>query len=107
MALDNKYRVHEVAKDFGVSTKEITEILTKYRSAPKNHMQVLDDTDLSVIFEYLTQHNQVSDMEGTLNAQQEAGAVQGGNQTADRVQERGAYRAAAADTEQGKAGSPH
>ena len=62
MALDNKYRVHEVAK-------EITEILTKYRSAPKNHMQVLDDTDLSVIFEYLTQHNQVSDMEGTLNAQ--------------------------------------
>ena len=40
MALDNKYRVHEVAKDFGVSTKEITEILTKYRSAPKNHMQV-------------------------------------------------------------------
>ena len=50
MALDNKYRVHEVAKDFGVSTKEITEILTKYRSAPKNHMQVLDDTDLSVIF---------------------------------------------------------
>ena len=42
MALDNKYRVHEVAKDFGVSTKEITEILTKYRSAPKNHMQVLD-----------------------------------------------------------------
>ena len=29
MALDNKYRVHEVAKDFGVSTKEITEILTK------------------------------------------------------------------------------
>ena len=45
MALDNKYRVHEVAKDFGVSTKEITEILTKYRSAPKNHMQVLDDTD--------------------------------------------------------------
>ena len=69
MALDNKYRVHEVAKDFGVSTKEITEILTKYRSAPKNHMQVLDDTDLSVIFEYLTQHNQVNDIEGMLNAQ--------------------------------------
>lgn len=111
MALDNKYRVHEVAKDFGVSTKEITEILAKYRSAPKNHMQVLDDTDLSVIFEYLTQHNQVSDMEGTLNAQgasrKKPEQSKAGNQTADRVQERGAYRAAAADTEQGKAGSPH
>ena len=29
-SIANKYRVHEVAKDFGVSTKEITEILTKY-----------------------------------------------------------------------------
>ncbi len=69
MALDNKYRVHEVAKDFGVSTKEITEIMTQYRTTPKNHMQVLDDTDLSVIFEYLTQHHQVDNMEDTLNAQ--------------------------------------
>ena len=106
MALDNKYRVHEVAKDFGVSTKEITEILTKYRSAPKNHMQVLDDTDLSVIFEYLTQHNQVSDMEGTLNAQAASRKNAGSSprrkpNSTNRVQERGAYRAAAADTEQG------
>ena len=56
----NKYRVHEVAKDFGVSTKEITEILTKYAETPKNHMQVLEDRELSLIFEYLTQHNPVS-----------------------------------------------
>ena len=55
-----KYRVHEVAKDFGLSTKTITEILTKYVAAPKNHMQVLTDHELSVIFDYLTQHNQVS-----------------------------------------------
>lgn len=34
----NKYRVHEVAKDFGVPTKVITEILTKYAQTPKNHM---------------------------------------------------------------------
>ena len=38
----------------------ITEILTKYAQTPKNHMQVLDDRELSLIFEYLTQHNQVS-----------------------------------------------
>ena len=55
-----KYRVHEVAKDFGLPTKTITEILTKYVAAPKNHMQVLSDHELSVIFDYLTQHNQVS-----------------------------------------------
>ena len=56
----NKYRVHEVAKDFGIPTKDVTEILTKYATAPKNHMQVLDDHELSLIFENLTQNNQVS-----------------------------------------------
>ena len=59
-SIANKYRVHEVAKDFGVSTKEITEILTKYAETPKNHMQVLEDRELSLIFEYLTQHNPVN-----------------------------------------------
>ena len=59
-SIANKYRVHEVAKDFGMSTKEITEILTKYAETPKNHMQVLEDRELSLIFEYLTQHNPVS-----------------------------------------------
>ena len=59
-SVGNKYRVHEVAKDFGVPTKQITEILTKYAETPRNHMQVLEDRELSLIFEYLTQHNQVS-----------------------------------------------
>ena len=58
-----KYRVHEVAKDFGLPTKTITEILTKYVAAPKNHMQVLSDHELSVIFDYLTQHNQVANIQ--------------------------------------------
>ncbi len=58
-----KYRVHEVAKDFGLPTKTITEILTKYAETPKNHMQVLTDQELSLIFEYLTQHNQVSSIQ--------------------------------------------
>ena len=58
-SLDNKYRIHEVAKDFGLSSKVVTEILTDYVAAPKNHMQVLENPELDVIFEYLTQHNQV------------------------------------------------
>ena len=72
MAIENKYRVHEVAKDFGASTKEITEILTEYCTTPKKHMQVLGDQELSVIFEYMTQHNQVENMEETLGAQSAA-----------------------------------
>ena len=61
--LNNKYRVHEVAKDFNKNSKEITDILTKYATAPKNHMQPLEDKELSLIFEYLTQHNQVESIE--------------------------------------------
>ena len=59
----NKYRVHEVAKDFKMNSKDIADILTKYATTPKNHMQVLEDRELSIIFEYLTQHNQVDSIE--------------------------------------------
>ena len=57
-----KYRVHEVAKDFNVGSKEISSILTEYATTPKNHMQVLEDEELSLIFEYMTQHNQMQDI---------------------------------------------
>ena len=63
MSAMNKYRVHEVGKDFGKTSKEITQILTDYATTPKNHMQVLEDEELSVIFEYLTQHNQIESLE--------------------------------------------
>ncbi|MGI6028831.1 MAG: translation initiation factor IF-2 [Candidatus Heteroscillospira sp.] len=58
----NKYRVHEVAKDFKMTSKTVTQILTDYATTPKNHMQVLEENELDLIFEYLTQHNQVADL---------------------------------------------
>ena len=58
-----KYRIHEVAKDFDVTSKEISNILTEYIAPPKNHMQVLENNELDVIFEYLTQHNQAESLE--------------------------------------------
>ena len=61
--LNNKYRVHEVAKDFKRNSKEVVDILTEYATAPKNHMQALDDHELSLVFEYMTQHNQVDSIE--------------------------------------------
>ena len=68
MSSFEKYRIHEVAKDFKLSSKpltskKITEILTEYVAAPKNHMQVLETPELDVIFDYLTQHNQVGSIE--------------------------------------------
>ena len=46
-----KYRIHEVAKDFKTTSKKISEILTKYAETPKNHMQVLTEHELDLIFE--------------------------------------------------------
>ncbi len=62
-----KYRVHEVAKDFNVTSKVISQILTDYVAPPKNHMQVLETNELDVIFEYMTQHNQVASLEEIFN----------------------------------------
>ena len=62
MSTFDKYRVHEVARDFDTTSKAITEILTQYATTPKNHMQVLEDGELSLVFEYLTQHNQIQDL---------------------------------------------
>ena len=63
MAMMIKYRVHEVAKDFNTTSKVISQILTDYIAPPKNHMQVLETPELDVIFEYMTQHNQVASLE--------------------------------------------
>ncbi|MBE6955856.1 MAG: translation initiation factor IF-2 [Ruminococcaceae bacterium] len=58
-----KYRVHEVAKDFKLNSKDIAEIMTRYTETPKNHMQVLGDFELAVIFEAITQRNQIESIE--------------------------------------------
>ena len=67
-----KYRIHEVAKDFNVTSKVISQILTDYIAPPKNHMQVLENNELDVIFEYMTQHNQVASLQDIFNVQPKA-----------------------------------
>ena len=49
-----KYRLREVAADFGVSTKEISEILTQYFEKPKGGTQVLTEDELNVVFDRIT-----------------------------------------------------
>ena len=64
MALDIKYRLGDLAKDFGRANKEIIEIVDKYFSIPKlTHMTSLEPDQLNVVFEYLTQHNQAESLE--------------------------------------------
>ena len=58
-----KYRVREVATDFGMTPKEVTEVMGKYFEKPKSNSQVLTDEQLNVIFDHLTQNNQIDSIE--------------------------------------------
>ena len=55
-----KYRVHEVAKDFGLNSKKILEILDTHMPAERTHMAALEDRELDLIFETVTQENSVA-----------------------------------------------
>ena len=56
-----KYKVNEVAKDFGLQNKDITETLAKFFDEPKKSQTALDTKELDVLFDVLTQENSVSD----------------------------------------------
>ena len=58
-----KYRLREVASDFGVSTKEVSQILEQYFEKPKSNTQVLTVEELNVVFDKLTQKNQIKSLE--------------------------------------------
>ena len=55
-----KYRVHEVAKDFGLNSKKILGILDTHMPAERTHMAALEDRELDIIFETVTQENSVA-----------------------------------------------
>lgn len=63
MGIVNKYKVNDLAKDFGMQTKQIIEILAKFFPTPKKSGQNLEDDELNIVFEYLTQNNQVKDIQ--------------------------------------------
>ena len=50
-----KYRVTDVAKDFGVPSKEIVELLAKHFQPAKKSATALEENELDVIFEHYTQ----------------------------------------------------
>ena len=58
-----KYRLKELAADFGVAPKEIAEIISKFYEKPKSNTQVLTTEELNVVFDYMTQHHQITSLE--------------------------------------------
>jgi len=56
----DKYRVHEVAKDQNVPSKDVLELLEGYKADPnRKHMTALSEEELNFVFETYTQNNQV------------------------------------------------
>ena len=58
----NKYRVHEVAKDFNIKSNIVVDLLGKYFDGQKKHMTVLEEDELDMIFETFTKEYEVSDL---------------------------------------------
>ena len=58
-----KYRVSEVAKDFGVSSKEVIELLAKYVDTPKKSATALEENELDLVFEHFTQQKSVENFD--------------------------------------------
>ncbi|MBQ6816630.1 MAG: translation initiation factor IF-2 [Clostridia bacterium] len=58
-----KYKVSDAAKDFNIASKEITAILEENIGESKKSGATLNERDLDVIFEVLTNKNQVASFE--------------------------------------------
>ena len=58
-----KYRLRDVASDFGVAPKQIAQIMEQFFEKPKSNTQVLTEEELNVVFDYMTQTNQISSLE--------------------------------------------
>ncbi len=58
----NKYRVHEVAKDFDIKSNIVVDLLAKYFDGQKKHMTALEEDELDIIFETFTKENEVADL---------------------------------------------
>ena len=63
-----KYRVHEVAKDLGIASKEVISLLKEHLGEEKKHMTALTEDELNFIFEYYTQKNEVENFDEYFSA---------------------------------------
>lgn len=59
MATTEKYRISSLAKDLNVKNKELVQLLSDHGMPRRSAMSVLEEPELSLIFEHVTQSNQV------------------------------------------------
>ncbi len=60
----DKYRVHEVAKDFGVQSKDVLALLEgRFPDAQRKHMTALSDAELNFLFDHYTALKQIDNFD--------------------------------------------
>lgn len=59
MATIEKYKISNLAKDLNVKNKELVQLLSDHGMPKRSSMSVLEEPELSLIFEHVTQSNQV------------------------------------------------
>ena len=59
-----KYRVHEVAKDLGIPSKDLIALLeANFPGEPKKHMTALTDAELNLVFDKFTRERSLPNLE--------------------------------------------
>jgi translation initiation factor IF-2 len=102
-----KYRVHEVAKDLGVPSKDIVDLLEKYFGGTKKSQTALESNELSVVFEHYTKQSAMDNIatyleegrERRIAAEKERAAAREAKATARAKAEAAAKAAAKAEAE--------
>ena len=63
MSIEIKQKIKEVADDFHMPAKALIEIVAKFYDKPKSSSQNLTEDQLNVVFDYITQQNQIDSIE--------------------------------------------
>lgn len=58
-----KYKIHEVSKDFNISSKDIIALLKDKLGVDKKSQTSLEDSELDLIFDYITQNRTVENFD--------------------------------------------
>ena len=97
-----KYKVHEVAKDLGLQSKAVTDVVEKYFGSTKKSMTALEEEELNVVFDYFTQQNAMESLDSYFAVRDKAIEEKAqAEETAEKEEEKKPAKAAFFSTETG------
>ena len=75
--MTNKYKISELAKDFGLTSKDIIKIVAEKTGAEKKSGAALDEKEISLVFDTLTKQNEVKSYGSGIESRCEKGKGRG------------------------------